>query len=130
MSLPYFPFTTYQVTGGLRGLTWPVMKTAEFDTTMQTSPSFQTVRIQNAVNPRWHWTQIWNYLKDNPNDLPSLYAPFTDYQTMQGFYNSVGGMNGAFLLSDPVDNYVGPALKTAAWRANWTPIAGAIIVVT
>jgi hypothetical protein len=96
-----FPLTNYQVSGGIRGLTWPVMKTPEFSTTVKTSPSFQEVRIKNAVNPRWHWTLIYNYLKDNPNDVPALYAPATDYRIMQGFFEQQSGQNASFLFLDP-----------------------------
>lgn len=130
MSLPIFPFTTYQVTGGLRGLAWPVMKTAEFDTAPLVAPNAAIVTVSNYTNPVWHFTQIWNYLKDNPSDVPALYAPYTDYATLQGFFLAQGGQNGEFLYSDPVDNSVGPALKTASWRANWTPVIQAIIVVS
>ena len=130
MSTPIFPLTVYQVAGGLRGLTWPVMKSAEFATTVSPAPNFYESRIANTINPRWHWTQIWNYLKDNPNDVPALYAPYTDYQTLQGFFLQQSGQDSYFLLSDPADNYVGPAMQTASWRANWTPIVLAIIVVS
>ena len=130
MSTPIFPLTTYQVNGGIRGLTWPVMKSAELGTTVQSAPNLYETRIQNYANPRWHWTLIYNYLKDNPKDVPALYAPYTDYQTMQGFFLQQSGQDASFLFSDPDDNSVGPALLTAAWRANWTPILDAIIVVS
>lgn len=35
-----------------------------------------------------------------------------------------------FLLTDPQDNYVGPALESQAWQANRLYIVGAIIVVS
>lgn len=128
MALPIFPLSVPYTTGGLRGLTYPVMKTAEFATTVSEAPNFYETRVQNAINPRWHFTQIWNYLKDNPNDVPALYAPYTDYRIMQGFYANMGGMNQSFLFLDPTDNSVGPALQTAGWRAYWQPIVNAIMV--
>src|ERR1700690_2981314 len=130
MSLPIFPLTVPYTAGGLRGLTYPVMKSGEFGTTVAAAPNLYEQRIANYTNPRWHWTLIWNYLKSSTTDVSTLYSPYSDYQTLQGFYLAQAGENTSFLFLDPSDNSVGPAMQTAGWRANWTPIVNAIIVVS
>lgn len=136
--LAIFPMlyaTNAPIAGGVRGLAWPVMKTSEFNSTAMMTQNKYQVAIINTFNPFWRWTLIFNYLKDDPNDVPALYAPYTDYKTIQGFYLSQHAQAGTFLFLDYYDNYVGPAMisstsTSAGWRANWTPITSAIIVVT
>jgi len=71
MSVPIYPLA-------VRGLTWPVMKTHEFSTLQSEADNFYQTRILNSYNPRWHWTLIYDYLKDNPLDLVSSLSPYTD----------------------------------------------------
>src|SRR5665213_3392732 len=110
MSLPLFPLTYPYTAGGMRGLGFTVMKSAKFSTSVATASNAYTVRVQNYANPIWEWTLVFNYLKDIPTDVPVLYAPYTDYKIMQGFYLSVSGQDGTFLYLDANDNYVGPSL--------------------
>jgi hypothetical protein len=93
----------------VRGRTFTILRTADFDTIVQSSPSRIETRIAQAYNPTWHWTFLYDYLKNNPNDIsPSL--AYTDLQTLQGFYLKQQGQFGEFLLNDSDDNTVGPGL--------------------
>jgi Conserved hypothetical protein 2217 (DUF2460) len=98
--------------GAIRGLDIAVTKSAEFETIVQSAPSFSETRIAQAQNPRWHWQLTYNYLKDDWDDL-SVYVPYTDYKTMQGFFLARQGQFDDFLYLDPDDNFVGPALYGA-----------------
>ena len=117
------------------------MKSAEFATTVSSAPNKYVATVQNTINPFWHWTLEYNYIKNNPKDVVSIYSPWTDYQIMQGFYLQVGGMAQPFLMTDPgtalgsPDNYVGPALLLGTvsspyptWQANRVYIQGAVFV--
>jgi hypothetical protein len=92
----------------VRGCTFPVMKTDEWDTTVKTSASGYEVRIPNMVNPIWHWTLIFDYLKNDPRDVVASLAPYTDYEVLRGFLLYNHGKYGRFLYNDPTDNWVGP----------------------
>jgi hypothetical protein len=125
-----FPFMEPYVPGGIRGLAYPIMKSPESSTSVFTGSNAYSVRLANYRNPVWHWTLIFNYLKDNPNDVPALYAPYTDYARLAGFFVRMDGRARPFLFFDPNDNFVGPALQNSSWSANWAPIVNAIIVVS
>ena len=110
MSLPIFP-------ANVRGLTYPQTKASGFNTILQSSPNFCETSIQQAQNPRWTWTFIYEYLKDY--DVQSgLGMTYTDFRTLQGFLLSLGGSAGTFLYSDPTDNSVGPALNPVGGTPN------------
>lgn len=100
MPLPVYP-------NAVRGLTFPVMKTMGFSTTVQSSPNLYTLRIANSQNPLWHFTLIYEYLKDNPLDLVPSLSPYTDYKYLQGFLLSVQGQFAEFLYDDPYDDFIG-----------------------
>ena len=103
----------------IRGIGWSVLRTPEFNTIVQTSPSFQETTIIQANNPRWHWELKYNYLKDNTADLVSgLY--YTDFQTLLAFFLSHYGQGINFLFNDTQtpDYYVGPALIGVAPNLN------------
>lgn len=143
MSLPYCPqqFTSGTPLSSSRGLTFPVMKTAEFSTTYTEAPNRYATTVQNSINPFWHWTLIYNYISNRANRTLPIYSPWTDYQIIQGFYLQVGAKAQPFLMTDPgtalgsPDNSVGPALLTGttalpypAWQANRLYIQDAVIV--
>ena len=106
MTLPVFP-------SAIRGLTWPVLKTSEFNTLVQDAPNKMDTRIAQTYNPFWHWELIFDVLFDNPAQLTSGLS-CTDYRTLQGFILSLQGSFADFLLDDPSDDYVGPALIAGA----------------
>jgi hypothetical protein len=91
----------------VRGLTWPVMKTHEFATIVQQAANFYTTRIAQSQNPIWHWTLIYEYLKDNPRDIVSALSPYTDYRFLEGFLLSNQGQFAEFLFNDYSDNAIG-----------------------
>lgn len=98
MSLKVFP--------DLPGLTWPVLRTAEFHTEVQSAKNKYEVRLPQMVNPLWHWQLIYDFLRDFP------YGSFTvsELNTLLDFFLYQGGQAGEFLFTDPDSNYVGPAL--------------------
>lgn len=76
------------------------MATPEFSTIVQESPSGATLRIAQRTNPLWHFVLVYDYLKDNPNDVPpgTGQAPYTDLETLLDFYNARYGAFDDFLL--------------------------------
>jgi hypothetical protein len=106
MTLPVFP-------SGIRGLTWPVLKSSEFNTLVQEAANKMDTRIAQTYNPFWHWELVFDVLLDNPAQLTSGFT-YTDYRTLQGFFLSLQGSFGDFLLDDPSDDYVGPALSSGS----------------
>jgi len=91
----------------VRGLTWPVMKSAEFSTEESEATNFYQNRIVQAQNPRWHFTLSYEYLKDNPQDLVSALSPHTDYRYLQGFLMKLQGKFAEFLFDDLYDDTIG-----------------------
>lgn len=100
MSLPIFPST-------LVGLTYPVVKRAEFNTIKQQAPNLSFTTVAQTRNPFWSWELIYEFAKQNN---PGYTTDTSDYNVLQGFYNSLSGGNGEFLYNDPTDNAVGPAV--------------------
>ena len=90
MSLPIYP--------KVRGLTWPVMKSAIESTITQTGPGGTTTNNPQWQNPKWEFTLIYEYLKDNPYDVLPQYSPYTDYATLQGFFLANYGSAAQFLF--------------------------------
>jgi hypothetical protein len=96
----------------VRGLAWPIMKEHEFATIVQASPAFDETRIIQSVNPVWHWTLIYNYVKNDPNDTISAFTfgsppvAYTDYQFLEGFLLNHQGQYDDFLFNDLSDNTV------------------------
>ena len=94
----------------LPGLTYPVMRTAEFDTMVQSAPNKYEVRLPQTTNPVWHWELIYDFLRDY------VFGGFTvtEFRTLLDFFLYQGGQAGEFLFLDPDDNYVGPAVVAGA----------------
>ena len=99
----------------LPGLTFTVVKTPEFNTLDQVAPNFYSVRIAQSINPFWHWTFIFDVLRDYTT---AGYNTITETRMLLGFFNSMRGKQGSFLYTDPTDNSVGPARLTTAWQAH------------
>src|ERR1017187_6177659 len=105
----------------LPGITFTVVKTPEFSTEDQSAPNFYDVRIAQSFNPFWHWTFIFDVLRNYPTmDFNNV----TEIRMLMGFFNAMRGKQGDFLYSDPTDNSVGPALLTTAWQAGLYVQAG------
>lgn len=107
MSLSVFPV--------LPGLTYTVLKTPSFNTLVQSAPNDYEVRIQQTINPIWSFTLIYDFLHDF---FWGTWTTVSELRTLMGFFNQMGGNAGSFLLTDPDDYSVGPALSTIAWVAN------------
>ena len=106
MSLPIFP--------SLPGLTYTTLKTPKFSTLVQAGSNEYEVRLPQYTNPVWKWTLIFDFLHDY------FWGDFTtvsELRTLMGFFNDNYGQASAFLYTDPDDNYVGPALVSAAPNA-------------
>jgi hypothetical protein len=102
MTLPIFP-------SNVRGLTYPVTKTPGFNTVVQSAPNLLATTVAQTYNPAWTWELIYEFLKEDPNDLLSG-STYTDYRLFQGFLLQAQGQANSFLFDDPTDDYVGPAL--------------------
>ena len=114
----------------IKGLTFTVTKTAEFNTIVQLSPNLYETRISQSYNPRWHWIFLYDYLYNYWNSPNNTYlnAPYSDYATLQGFFLEAQGKYAAFLFTDPDDNYVGPGVLTTPWTALTKYWVGASIL--
>lgn len=108
----------------VRGLTFTVVKSSEFDTLIQDAANKDDFRLPQTVNPVWTWQLTYNYLKDFPWDMVAGLIT-TDYRVMQDFFLTQGGQSGTFLYYDPDDNQVGPAMLSGAPN---TPLAALSIV--
>lgn len=97
----------------VRGLTWTTLKSANFNTLVQESPNKVSTRILQAQNPFWEFSLIYDYLKDNPGDIP-IGQSYTDLHILMGFYLARQGQYDSFLFSDPTDHSVGPALDISS----------------
>jgi hypothetical protein len=104
MSLPVFP--------ALAGITFPNLKTSEFNTLIQDSPNKMDTRISQTRNPYWHWEAVLDFVDDTVSLTP------TEAEILRGFQLSLGGSAGDFLYTDPTDHSVGPALITGVPNVN------------
>lgn len=102
----------------VRGLTWTVVRTPGFSTIEQKSTSAQAVRIAQYQNPVWQWQLMWDYLYANwgGTNNTQAYAPWTDVQTLMGFFMARQGKFDDFLYQEPSDDSVGPGIVTTTWK--------------
>ncbi len=112
----------------VRGLTFTVVKTPEFNTLITKSPNLYSTRIGQTVNPIWTFSLTYDYLKNFPGFDYALTLSYTDLQTLMGFFLSMYGAQDDFLFTDPDDNLVGPATVTAVWAARHPYTLGTIII--
>lgn len=99
----------------LPGLTFTVLKTPKFATLNMDAPNFYEVRISQAINPRWTFTLIYDFLHDFP--WGTYWQQVSELRTLMGFFLGANGMAASFLFDDPSDDFVGPALSTVPWAA-------------
>jgi hypothetical protein len=112
----------------VRGLTYTVLKAAEYNTLIQPAPNKMETRIAQTQNPIWHWALIYEYLYNDPNNVITG-ETFTDLLLMMGFYNLRQGSFDDFLYHDPDDYTVGPGVLTTAWAANtYYPLNSGLLV--
>jgi hypothetical protein len=114
MSLDLYP--VFLSTPGW-GLTFTVMRTPEFSTTLQDAPNGFQVRIENWQAPKWHWQLLYDYLADNNaiyNAPPSPFNNTTAFREMLGFFIAKLGSGQSFLFYDTIFNSIGPGLISAA----------------
>lgn len=91
----------------IKGFTWNLMKTPEFNTTVNPAASGASVRVENYVNPIWHWQIVYDYLYDEYVSGNNTYPyGYSDFATLLGFFNARGGQYDDFLFNDPTDNTV------------------------
>ena len=114
MTLPVFPV--------LPGLTFTVVKTPKFNTLVNEAPNAYEVRLPQTTNPIWEWTLIYDFLHDF---FWGSFTTVSELRTLMGFFNAQYGQSASFLYTDPDDNYVGPALVSAAPN---TPLAQLALV--
>lgn len=98
----------------IHGLTYTFLKTPEFSSLVQKSSNGATTRIGQQKNPIWHWELLFDYLYDtynSPNNTKP-YAPYTDLQTLMGFFTGRQGRYDDFLFLDPNDCWAGGAPNT------------------
>ena len=93
---------SYQVYPGInviRGLTWKITRTPQWDTLAQRMSSGKEFRLSYYQYPLWKWELEYNYLLDNPNNLVSGNVD-TDLVILQGFFNQMAGQFQVFLFDD------------------------------
>jgi quinol-cytochrome oxidoreductase complex cytochrome b subunit len=103
MSLAVFPT--------LPGLTYTVVKSANFDTLVMRAPNAYEVRVQQTINPTWDFTLIYDFLHDF---FWGSYTAVSELRTLMGFFSQMGGQAQSFPFTDPDDYNVGPALSTVS----------------
>lgn len=89
----------------VRGLDFTVGKTAELSTIVQQGPSKVETLIAQMYNPLWHYSLVYNYLRDDPDNI-AVGLTDTDLRTMLGFYLQRSGAGDDFLFDDIDDNSV------------------------
>ena len=86
----------------LRGLTYPVKKTAQFNTGFRQVTSGRETATAFMAFPWWLFELSFEYL---PDRTPGA-SGYTDYRTLQGFFLQLQGRFGTFLFCDPDDFHV------------------------
>lgn len=78
------------------GLAFPVEKTPNWSTKVQTHASGKETRLSMWSYPRWDWSLSYDVLRSN-----NAYA---ELQQLVGFFNSRQGAFDSWLFNDPDDN--------------------------
>jgi hypothetical protein len=102
MTLAVFP-------SNVRGLSYPVDKTSEFNTVAQKATNLAETTVAQTYNPVWNWELTYEFLFDEPGAARGQ-ARVTDYRLLQGFLLACGGKANSFLFDDPTDDFVGPGV--------------------
>lgn len=82
----------------LKGLGWPVVRTAMWNTGVQRSISGKRTAVAFQAYPLYQWELTYNYLMADSVNL--------DMQTLLAFFNSLQGQLDTFLYEAPDDNSV------------------------
>lgn len=89
--------TTLLIFPSLPGITFPVSRTAIWDTVRNDALSGKRVRFQNRSYPTYSWDVPFNgFLRSG--------AAFQEWQKLQDFLNNLYGGLGLFLYTDSNDN--------------------------
>lgn len=87
MTVPIFP--------SLIGMSYPVTRKPTWSTIKQKAVSGKEYRLQLQTYPLWSYEAAFDYLGSGGAN--------TDFQTLSGFVNKVGGAALPFLFPDPYD---------------------------
>lgn len=90
MALPVFPTPP--------GLAWSVKRGVEWSTPKADAISGKNIRYANWTFPKRHFEAKINVLRTNP--------AFNEWQTFEGFFNSLQGAFGLFAYDDPNDDTI------------------------
>lgn len=90
---------------GVRGVAWPVTRRTQFSNITQATASGKEFRLALWQYARYLWTLDYSILFDQPANLFAQ-NPYTDLQTIEGFYEQMQGDFGIFDFWDPNDNTV------------------------
>jgi hypothetical protein len=101
---------TMKIYPSFPGLTYPVVRMGVFDTLVTAAPNKYEVGLPQTVNPQWSWQLVYDLLRDKPG----ITFGVGELRTLVDFFLYQNGQAGRFLYLDPDDNYVGPALISAA----------------
>jgi uncharacterized protein (TIGR02217 family) len=88
MNIPVFP--------SLPGLAWSIKRSAELNTIKHEAISGKNIRIANWTYPKYHYEVPLNFLRSA--------AAYQEWQTLEGFYNSVNGPAGLWAYDDSNDD--------------------------
>lgn len=108
MSTPIFP-ATFSLSKF--GLTYPVLRTPSFSTTIQQAPNRFETRILNDDQGLWAWEFEYDFLEDNITISPLVYD---DLNAFLGFFLAMRGRYADFLFADAKYFSVGPGLISAS----------------
>lgn len=104
----------------ISGLGWSVHKNPRFNTVVSKHPSGADVRTALWINPAYEFEVTYDALASNAS-FPGLGT--NSWQTLIGFFLSLGGMWGQFLYTDPTDNSVtGQAIGTGDGATTVFPL--------
>ena len=99
---------TMKIYPTLPGLTFPILKMAEFDTLVEAGTNKYEVALPQTVNPIWSWQLVYDFVRDFL--VAGGVFTVTELRTLLDFFMYHQGQAGVFLYLDPDDNYVGPAM--------------------
>ena len=127
MTMQIYPASA--ASSAVRGLAFTVIKRPLFNTLVQDAPNFYSTRIAQTRNPFWRWTLTYEVLFNDPSNIANGNSPWTDLQALMGFFMDKSGQQAAFLFEDPDDNYMGPGILTAGWKAaTYYPANSSLLV--
>ena len=99
MSNALFPFP--RSTGALPGISWDITRAPAFATKTQQVVGGNEYAIAFQPYPIWHWTLTYDFLRTY---TPQGGSPFTEWQTLVGFFTARQGSFDTFLFDDPEDD--------------------------